>query len=402
MKKTALFIIGICHLICFSFSCKKKNNDDCPLCPKIDALFPASGKKGDTVIITGSNFSNYLTDNIVKFNGTVVPPADMISGGSTQLKVRVPAKCGTGPVTVTLDDELYSEDGPVFTYATSALVTVFAGSASGGSGNSNGATSLKDLRMNKPSHLAVDASNNVYVLDQMNLKVRKLDGISNTAEVLTDSASLENPGAIAIDENAVLYIASFNASSKKASVFRLTPGSNFPDFYFSDKDAGKRYVSLSLKSSTEFYIGRVNADYAAVIPQICHYTTVKGVELFADSSGNTVAYKNADLYQIRTKPVGSNTGTTFSKYNTTTKAETVLLKTTFGLNMPLGLAVDESGNVYISDTNNNRILKYSNGGAVTTIVSTGLKRPQGLAFDKQGNLYVADTDNHCIKKISFE
>lgn len=400
MKKTALFAFSLL-LICFSISCKKKNKDDCPLCPKIDALSPSSGKKGDTILITGSNFSNYLTNNIVKFNGVVVPASDMISGGNSELRVRVPAKCGTGPVTVTLDDELYSDGGPTFTYNTSALISVFAGS-SGTSGNSNGSVTFKNLLMKKPSHVVVDASNNVYVIDNGNQKVRKLDVGTGVAEQLTDSTELENPCAIAVDENLIVYLSSFNYSNNKSTVYRLTPGSSFPEFYFSDPTVGKKHVCLSRVGTEEFYFSRINSNYAVIIPQILHYTAAKGVEAFADSSGNVIAYKNGTVFQIRTIPVGANAGTTLTKFNVNDKKETELLKKTVGLNQCKGLAVDDNGTIYISDSNNNRILKYSASGVLTTIVSSGLKFPQGIALDKQGNLYVADTENHCIKKITFE
>jgi hypothetical protein len=400
MKKSALFTLGL-FLIFLSVSCRKKNKDDCPLCPKIDALSPASGKKGDTIVITGSNFSNSLTENLVKFNGTLVPPSDMISGNSTQLKVRVPAKCGTGPVTVTLDQELYSDDGPVFTYHASAVVTVFAGSSSGASGNTNGGSLFKNILMNKPSHVAMDASNNIYVLDNGNLKVRKLNVSTGMDEVLTDNTTLENPCALAVDENNILYISSYSNAAKKSSVYRLTPGSTFPDHYFTDPDAVKRHVSLNPEGNGQFFIGRVNADYAALVPQIRHYSTTNGVEAFADSVGNVTAYKNGFVYQIRSLTVGS-VGTMFSKFSAKDKTQTVLLKTTFGLNGSQGLALDDNGNAYICDTNNNRLLLYSSNGTVTTLVSIGLNRPQGIVLDKQGTIYIADSNNHCIKKIVFE
>jgi sugar lactone lactonase YvrE len=67
-----------------------------------------------------------------------------------------------------------------------------------------------------------------------------------------------------------------------------------------------------------------------------------------------------------------------------------------GLSSPGGVAVDGSGNVYIADTSNNRILKETlDSGAYTqsTVVSSGLLNPQGVAVDGSGNLYIADTGN---------
>jgi len=82
--------------------------------------------------------------------------------------------------------------------------------------------------------------------------------------------------------------------------------------------------------------------------------------------------------------------------------------------LPAGVAVDESGNVYVADANNQTIQKITQGGVVTTLAgSVGIhgsadgvgsaaqfSNPQGLAVDRAGNICVADTNNQTIRKIS--
>jgi sugar lactone lactonase YvrE len=63
---------------------------------------------------------------------------------------------------------------------------------------------------------------------------------------------------------------------------------------------------------------------------------------------------------------------------------------------PVGLAFDRSGNLFVSTEGNqpnDRILKFTPAGAVSTF-ATGLSQiPRGLAFSANGHLFVAETGN---------
>ena len=84
------------------------------------------------------------------------------------------------------------------------------------------------------------------------------------------------------------------------------------------------------------------------------------------------------------------------------------------INQPQGVAVDAAGNVYISDTLNNRIRKVDTTGVITTIAGNGtagsigdggaaaaaeIYAPVGITLDAAGNLYFADSKNNRIRKI---
>ena len=83
-------------------------------------------------------------------------------------------------------------------------------------------------------------------------------------------------------------------------------------------------------------------------------------------------------------------------------------------NGPCGIGVDNAGNVYVADSNNCTIRKIGPGGVVTTLAGTAgvqgsadgigsaatFNNPSGIAVDDTGNVYVADTNNHSIRKIT--
>ena len=65
-------------------------------------------------------------------------------------------------------------------------------------------------------------------------------------------------------------------------------------------------------------------------------------------------------------------------------------------NTPSGVAVDGSGNIYVADTNNNRVQMYdSDMNYVATLPGT-LKAPRGVALDDSGNIYVTDPENDVV------
>jgi len=80
---------------------------------------------------------------------------------------------------------------------------------------------------------------------------------------------------------------------------------------------------------------------------------------------------------------------------------------------PSDLAVDDSGNIYLSE--GSQIRKVSVSGIITTVVGTGtegfsgdgglavnaqINRAKGIAFDPNGNLYFSDQYNNRIRKVS--
>lgn len=230
--------------------------------------------------------------------------------------------------------------GSVITFKTSAstadtsvTVSTIAGNSTAGLANGTGTNAA----FNSPSGTAIDAQGNVYVTDSFNHLIRK---ITPTGVVTTFAGS----GALG-----------FNGGTATTAQFYSPNG-------IATDAAGNVYVSD---------LGN-NAIYKI---------TSSGIVTVLAGSG-TAGYVN-----------GAGTIAAF--------------------NAPQGLVADASGNVYVADQGNNRIRKITSAGVVSTLTGTGaggningdatvatFNRPYGLAIDATGNLYVTDQGNYAVRKVT--
>ena len=205
----------------------------------------------------------------------------------------------------------------------------------GGSGNTDGPSG----RFLGPEAIAVDATGNLYVADEFNHTVRKISpagvittlaglaGVSGSADGVGSTARFYQPSGIAVD------------------------------------GAGNVYVSDSANDT----IRKITA--GGIV------TTVAGrVGVGGSKDG----------------PPGSAT-----------------------FESPGGLVLDPNGNIYVAGRSANNIRKVAPDGAVSTVAGTGLRGaqdgtgaqasfsyPTNLALDRSGNIYVSDRDNFTIRLIA--
>ena len=249
--------------------------------------------------------------------------------------------------------------------------------------------------LNHPSYLAIDGNDNLYVSDTGNRKIQKFD---KTDRFVTswgksgkgDGEFGETRCAIAVDDKYV-YV----ADSENSRVQKFT-------------NAGKYVASWGKEGAGdgEFkYMSGIDADKNGQV-FVNDYWNHR-VEIF-DNNGKFVGLRKTEqlddiaidsegnLYAIRN--VLDTFVKSFKIYKFDSKGN--YQKTLEGgLSHPNGICVDKQDNLYVADSNNNRVVKFSKKGKIVAVISEALKQPSDVAVDSQGGVYVSDTGNNRIQKF---
>jgi sugar lactone lactonase YvrE len=250
-----------------------------------------------------------------------------------------------------------------------------------------------------PEDVAVDGNGNVYVADGSSPVIRKItpDGMVTTfAGLAKNPGSVDGKGSaarfsythgIAVDGKGNVYV----ADSDNNTIRKITPDG----------------IVTTLAGTAGTTGGSDGAGSAAQFKRPWSVAVDGSGNVYvADAGNNTIRKITAD--GIVTTLAGS-AGETAS-IDCDGKGSAARFK------YPAGVAVDGSGNVYVSDSGNNTIRKITPDGIVTTLAgsasegTTGstdgtgnaarFNSPGGVTVDGNGNVYVADSGNHTIRKIT--
>jgi protocatechuate 3,4-dioxygenase beta subunit len=133
-RKQFLKSLGMSSLIAPLIVACSKDDDATPV-PSITSFTATSGAVGDTVIISGANFSATTTNNTVTFNGIT---ATVTAATTTQLTVTVPSGASTGKIAVTVNGQTgtSSNDFTVTTSSSTADLAITSFTSSGSAGSS--------------------------------------------------------------------------------------------------------------------------------------------------------------------------------------------------------------------------------------------------------------------------
>jgi len=271
--------------------------------------------------------------------------------------------------------------------------TTFAGPG-GGPGSTDGIGGA--ARFNNIEGVATDSNGNVYVADLAGNTIRKITpagvvttlagsaGLSGSVDGIGGAARFRVPIGVATDKSGNVYV----ADGENGTIRKITPAGAVTTFAGSAGEAG-------------------SADGTG---SAARFAYPRGVA--TDSAGNVYVGDTGNNTIRKITPAG--VVTTLAGSATTIPGSNDGIGSAARFNVPIGVAADSFGNVYVGDVGNVTIRKITPAGVVTTLAGSAGEAgsadgtgnaarfvyPYGVATDNAANVYVADAGNSTIRKIT--
>ncbi len=294
-------------------------------------------------------------------------------------------------------------DNSVYKITPSGVLSRIAGNggvaAFGGDGGPATAASLYE-----PMGVAVDNIGNVYIADMSNERIRKVDLSGTITTVAGIGSSIPTIGGFSGDGGPATAAELF----QPAGVYVNNAG----DVYIADADNGRirrvdnaGIITTIVGSSGSGWLGDGGPATSAQMNE--------PASLAFDPAGNMYicdGYGGNRIRKVDTAGIISTVaGTGSAGYN-----GDGIAGTSAEINIPRGVAVDASGNVYIADNVNHRIRMVDKTGTITTVAGTGAPGFSGdgglstladinsgnITVDRSGDLIISDLGNDRIRKIN--
>jgi len=286
--------------------------------------------------------------------------------------------------------------------ATDGIISTVAGTGMPGYDGDGGPAI--DAVFNQPSGLTIDEAGNLYIADTGNHRIRRvgIDGVVVTV-IGTGEAGYSDNGTPAA--SALLNAPSGLTARADGSVLISDTGNNRVCKLSGDGTVAAVAGSFSGQSG---YSGDGGPGASALLNAPSAVTTDGSFNVFIADTGNH-RIRRLDANGIITTVVGTGTRGYAGDGATATTAQ---------LNSPRAVAISAEGDLFIADTGNQRIRQVlgvvRGSGTITTVAGCGdpgyagdggpaveaqLQNPSGLSLDGNGNLWLSDTGNNRVRQI---
>ncbi len=302
---------------------------------------------------------------------------------------------------VDAEDRLYvanPNNAMILVISTDGTFSTFAGTGTPGYAGEGGPATQAQL--SRPSDLAFDAAGNLYVADGQ--RVAKIDTHGVLTRIAGDpSLPLGIPSQDEMPATQSSLTAFSVATDPQGDVFVATPRVRkiTPD--------GIIHAFAGVETSNQQNFSEACGDALKA--------SVSAAGMTADTSGDVFFIDRLSGRLEEATATGKISTIAGAGPNLFTGDGGPAISATFA--NPHALAFDKQGNLYVADTNNNRIRKIDTSGIVNTVIGDGgpvydqdplclpdqdkfLRNPQGVAVDAAGDILVADTGKNRVLKVA--
>lgn len=253
--------------------------------------------------------------------------------------------------------------------------------------------------------VALDKKGNVYVLDEENSLLRKVDKSGNISIVAgvcgsagyngdgisANSALLYYPMGVSLDTRGNIYIADANNNRIRVvdtlGMIHTFAGNGSAGF----SGDGGQATSAQLYGPTNIFIDSKNNIY------------------ISDNANDRI--RKVDTSHIITTIAGNGFGAPSSGAFSGDGGPATVAE----LYAPSGICLDKNDNIFFADSYNNRIRQINTSGIISTVAGNGVQgyngdggpataaelfEPLGVCIDKNGDIYIGDTGNNRVRKVS--
>ena len=345
-------------------------------------------------LAAGQAITRVPTINTIAGNGTAGYSGDSGPAGSAELN---------GPYGVAEDssDNLYIADPGNNRIrkvaAGTGIITTIAGNGAAGYAGDNGPATSAEL--NSPAAVALDSAGNLYIADTANNVIRE---ISTSGTITTVAGNNEEgySGDGGQATNATLYAPSGVALDSAGNLYIADTNNN----RIREVAMATGIITTIAGTGAAGYTGDNGAATSATLNKPSAVVEGSTGLYILDSGNNAVRMVSA------TATISTVAGTGMAGYTGDGGPATSAT-----LHTPYGLNIDSAGDLYIADSMNNVVRMVNTAGIISTIAGNGtsgysgdggaatsamLNNPQGVAIDSQGNLYIADRTNNRIREVN--
>lgn len=314
----------------------------------------------------------------------------------------------------------------------SQIITV-AGGTNGQIGFKGDGQPVSSTVFWEPYGMTIDRSMNLLICDTLNQRVRKIDGLSRLVSTIAGTNSpafLNHPEGISVDAKGNLNIA--DTGDNIARQVNLNTGTiNSLPLYptlkpegIAEDSSGNLYITsqfpmdylLQYATNAQYYpyAGNGKNGYTGDNGRATSASLGTLTSVTVDSSNN-VYVTDDQYYKIRKIDTNGNISLIAGNGSPSASGDGNAALSA-GMD-PFDITIDKSGNMYVADRTNNRIRKFTPGGAISTVAGTGtagnsgdngpataatLNSPTGVAVDPAGNIYIADAGNNLLRKVAAD